>query len=140
MTDTGLTVRKRDIRTAFTAEAPAAPIILRTAQWPVPVRVAAALLRLKQRGAVLANEIESFRVGLCEARAAKDESGAPMQFDGAYHIAPDDVAAIQAEFNALLDEEVTLAGCRAVTLAELGDAVQVTPEDLERLGPFVVEG
>lgn len=140
MADAGLTVRKRDIRNAFTVTPPAIPVISRAAEWPVPVKTASALLRIRQRGAVLADEIEGFRVGLCVARAAKDETGAPQMIDGRYVLTADDTVAIQAEFAALLDEEVTLAGCRAITLAELGDAPRITAGDLELLGPFVVEG
>lgn len=137
MSSAGLTVRNRDLWNALTGND---PVLARAGNWPLPVKAAYAIMRVKQRGASIVLDIEALRVGMCLARAAKDEAGSPKVLeDGKYDITPEDTAAINAEFNALLDEEVTLLGCRAVTLAELGDQVRLTAADLASLGPFVVE-
>lgn len=140
MSAAGLTVRNSDIWTAYTATAPDVPILVRAAQWPLPVKAAYVLLRVKQRCVPIVADIEAIRVGLCVARAAKDADGKPVLTNGGYDLTPEDTAAVNAEFVALLAEEVTLLGCRAVTLAELGAEVRLTADDIALLGPFIVEG
>lgn len=137
MSPAGLTVRNADLWHALTGES---PVLVRAGTWPLPVKAAYAIMRVKQRGTTIVMDIEALRVGMCLARAAKNEDGTPKVLEnGSYDITPEDTAAINAEFKALLDEEVTLLGCRAVTLAELGDQVLLTAADLALLGPFVVE-
>lgn len=139
MASAGLTVRNRDCWMAHTSRDSSEPVLVRAGKWPLPVKAAYALMRVRHRCASIVVDIEAMRVGLCLLRAAKDESGVPIVVDGKYDISPEDSAAVNAEFDALLNEEVTLLGCRAVTLAEMGDAVRLTADDLVLLGPFVVE-
>lgn len=113
-----------------------------------------ALAKIKRQTNDALKDLEVARIGLCEQHAEKDDAGKPMiSPEGQYVFA--DKPAFDAAWAQLLEEPVTLPGCRPILLDELEGATQVIrfPDDPKRieiirglpsdllfgLGPLVIE-
>lgn len=107
----------------------------RLGQWALPVKAAHAFVRLRREAATVTADIEATRMQLIAQYAEHDEEGQP-KVNGQTYCWRDE-AAFARDWQALLAEETTLAGCRKVRLEELGDAIRPTPDDLLVLAPFL---
>lgn len=94
-----------------------------------------ALTRIKRAANTELQDIETTRVTLCETHAEKDDGGAPKTTEGGKYVGLDGNDLFAAAWRAVLDENVTLAGCRALTLDELEGATKVIrfPDDPKRV-------
>lgn len=96
-----------------------------------------AIRKAFRKGQAAIQNIEADRQDLLESFAQKDEAGEKVP-DGNGGVLLKDVAGFSKEYAALMNKSVTLEGVRAVTLKEL-ENIKLSPEDLDHLGPFVVE-
>lgn len=125
-----------------TATAPGGYLVISTRR-NKNVKAAYAQKKVLQQADAPLKLLESMRVGLAEEHADKDENGKAVMRDmgngvSQYVFANGAAEAFGNAWNTLLGEAVTLAGVRAITLAEL-DGVEVSPQELLQSGPLVVE-
>lgn len=102
------------------------------------IRAAFAIAKIKRVGNEELKDLETARTALCEQYAVRGEDGKPARAEnGGYDIG--DRVAFDAGWRAILEEPVTLPGCRAIRLSEL-EGVPLSPDELFSLWPLVVEG
>ena len=100
------------------------------------IKAAYALAKIKRAVSVELTDLEAMRIQLCESHAKQTKDGPAKTVDGKYELR--DNEAFGAEWDVLLQESVTLVGCRAIRLSELEGAA-LTADELFQLGPMVVE-
>lgn len=81
-------------------------------------------------------DLDAMRAQLVEKHGEKNAEGKLVEVEGGYKLK--DPVAFAKDWEALMDESVTLPGLRAVTIDEL-DGTGATPQELFAAGPFVVE-
>jgi hypothetical protein len=111
-----------------------------------------ALTKLRRQAGIALDDVEKQRIDRCIHHSIKKD-GEPVIQKGEYQFA--DRAAFEADWKQLCDESVELPGCRAIAIDELsGVTIAVrdakgafvesieglSPDLLDQLGPFVVEG
>lgn len=126
-----------------------APVLRSIGEKPLPIKLGYWVAKARAKVEKEIVLIEQRRVALCEAHAERSEDGKPVLkkqlqpsgqvVDG--YVFPDQ-AAFDAAWKELTGIEITLTNVRTFTLAEfeaLDASVQVTPNELYGLGPFLQE-
>lgn len=85
-----------------------------------------------------ATDLDAVRIKLCQEHAKKDDAGnCVMNEQNGYVLADEIVFAM--EWNAHLDESVTLKEIRAIRDDEISESARPTAAEMARLGPFLIE-
>jgi hypothetical protein len=133
-----LTCTNRDLMIAVgTQEFPGG--FLKLSSLPIKnIKASFAITKAIRKVTEALGDVEKTRVKLLDQFAEKDGEGKVAMTEDGKAVKLKDAAGFQTAYQALLDEQVTLDGVRAVTLAEL-EGSGATPQDLLQSGPFVVE-
>lgn len=105
--------------------------------WPMRAKSSRAAQKLARKLAEAFNDIDGARLALCKTYAKKDADGNPEQGPTGFVI--EDVATFSAEWTELLAEKIALKDCRPIEDREIDAAAKPTPNEIIRLGPFLVE-
>lgn len=126
----------------WSAVVPVAPLteapILTLANLDLPGVASYAIKKLKRKIIEEHADLDAARMGLVQKYALKDEDGKPIPSEDGRGIQLADPIEFTVEFQSILQQSVTLAGCRPVALSELGEA-KVSANVLDALNAFVIE-
>jgi predicted methyltransferase len=134
-----LTLKNRDIWQALIqtdAEQPGA--LVRLAKLDVPIAVSNQIRKIIRKAKAELETIDESRKELVEKYAVKDADGKNVERTDGRGVSLTDEDAFVKEFNALLDEDVTLADVRKLTIAEFG-TVRVSAEVLDMCDAFLID-
>lgn len=127
-----------ELWTASTAGGEVAAALVRLKDQPMRARAARAMQTLLRQAAAAFADLDAARQTVCKQHAVmevNDGTAKPKLVNGAFVI--DDQAAFDREIQDLFSEEIML-DARPIRDDELDVTATLTPNDIERLGPFLV--
>lgn len=134
-----LVLKNADLWNALVSGSPDVPApLVRLSKAEMPAIAAYAITKALRKATEEYADLDKARIALVEKYSAKLEDGSPAPSPDGNGVILADPQGFHTDFAALLDQPVTLSGCRAVTVTELGGAV-VSPEVLLALEAFVID-
>jgi len=134
-----LTVTNADLWSALVPVAPSTEgALLHLAALDLPGIASYAIKKLKRKAVEEYADLDAARLALVQKYAEKDAAGKAVPTEDGKGTVIADPAGFNADFQAILKQSVTLAGCRQIALSELGD-VKISANVLDALDAFIVE-
>ena len=133
-----LNVTNADLWAALVAIPPSNEgALLHLAGLELPGIASYAIKKLKRKVVEEYADLDAARVALVEKYSQKGEDGKPILTEDGKGVVLLDAKGFNEDFAEILKQPVTISGCRAITITELGDA-KISANVLDALDAFIV--